>query len=218
MFIKCISTDVVQMKKPDRENKIMLFGLNKLGKLKDDATDFTRHTKEFVDDTANSIFKKKEDFPKKGYDESLEYIRLNRKTKIEFPADESSKDKLSKLLSPDVVGSAGGLIGAAATVGVIGTTLGTGLIVAGAGALLGDLIAKNSNDVEWIPAELFLWDDELVISGKYSIGFDEIKLVISSPGEILTLTLKDEAIQFRTYNSKALKTVINEKIDNFYKK
>ena len=109
MFIKCISTDVVQMKKSDRENKIMLFGLNKLGKLKDDATDFTRHTKEFVDDTANSIFSKKEDFPKKGYDESLEYIRLNRKTKIEFPADESSKDKLSKLLSPDVVGSAGGV-------------------------------------------------------------------------------------------------------------
>ena len=28
---------------------------------------------------------------------------------------------------------------------------------------------------------------------------------------------KDEAIQFRTYNAKALKVVIDEKIDDFYK-
>lgn len=66
--------------------------------------------------------KNKDKFYKKDYDESLEYIRTNRKTKIEFPVDDSSKEKLSKLLSPDVVGSAGGLIGVSATVGVIGTT------------------------------------------------------------------------------------------------
>ena len=120
------------------------FGLNKLNKLKDNATDITKSTIEFVDDTAQSIFSKKEVYqPQKGYDESLDYIRVNEKTKIEFPVDDSSKEKLSKLLSPDVVGSAGGLIGAAATVGIVGTTLGTGLIVVGAGALLGGLMLKK---------------------------------------------------------------------------
>ena len=167
----------------------------------------------------NQYFQKKEVYqPQKGYDESLDYIRVNEKTKIEFPVDDSSKEKLSKLLSPDVVWGAGGLIGAAATVGIVGTTLGTGLIVVGAGALLGGLIAKNSDNVEWVPAELYIWDEELVISGKYSISFNEIKHVNYSPGERVTLTLKDQAIQFRTYNGKALKVVIEEKIDDFYKK
>ena len=196
------------------------FALNKLNKLKDNATDITKSTIEFVDDTAQSIFSKKEEVyqPQKGYNESLDYIRVNEKTKIEFPVDDSSKEKLSKLLSPDVVGGAGGLIGAAATVGIVGTTLGTGLIVVGAGALLGGLIAKNSDNVEWVPAELYIWDEELVISGKYSIGFNEIKHVNYSLGEMVTLTLKDQAIQFRTYNAKALKVVIEDKINDFYKK
>ena len=196
------------------------FGLNKFNKLKDNATDITKSAIEFVDDTTQSIFSKNDEIyrPKKGYDESLKYIRLNMKTKIEFPVDDSSKEKLSKLLSPDVVSGAGGLIGAAATVGIVSTTLGTGLIVVGAGALLGGLIAKNSDSVEWIPTELYIWDEELVIAGKYSIGFNEIKHVDCSSGEILTLTLKDQAIQFRTYNAKALKVVIDEKIDDFYKK
>lgn len=197
------------------------FGLNKLNKLKDNATDITKSTIEFVDDTTHSIFSNNDNEvypPQRDYDESLEYIKTNKKTKIEFPVDDSSKEKLSKLLSPDVVGGAGGLIGAAATVGIVGTTLGTGLIVVGAGALLGGLIAKNSDDVEWVPAELYIWDEELVISGKYSISFNEIKHVNYSPGEMVTLTLKDQAIQFRTYNAKALKVVIDEKIDEFYKK
>ena len=198
---------------------IKSFGLNKLNKLKDNATDITKSTMDFVDDTAHSIFSKKDDVyqPKWDYDESLEYIRLNKKTKIEFPVDDSSKEKLSKLLSPDVVGGAGGLIGAAATIGIVGTTLGTGLIVVSAGALLGGLIAKHSEDVEWVPAELFIWDEELVISGKYSINFQEIKHMNYSPGEMITITLKDNAIKFRTYNAKALKVVIDEKIDDFYK-
>ena len=52
----------------------------------------------------NQYFQKKEVYqPQKGYDESLDYIRVNEKTKIEFPVDDSSKEKLSKLLSPDVV-------------------------------------------------------------------------------------------------------------------
>ena len=181
-----------------------------------------RSTKNFVEDTTNSIFGKEEpNLPQLGYDECLEYIRKNSKTKVEFPVDSKSKEKLSKMLSPEVVGSAGGLIGAAATVGLIGSTLGTGLIIAGAGALIGGLIAKNSDDISWVMAELVILDEELVISGKFTLHFDEIKYVNverTSSGELVVLTLKDKALAFRTYNAKALKTVIEEKMDKHYNK
>ena len=183
--------------------------------------DKIKSTKDFVEDTATIIFPQKEEagLPQKGYDESLEYIRENRKSKIEFPVDSKSKEKISKLLSPEVVGSAGGLIGAAATVGLIGSTLGTGLIIAGAGALIGGILAKNSDELSWVPAELVILEEELVISGRFTLHFDEIKYVNvdkSTPNELVVLTLKDEALAFRTCNARALKTVIVEAMDNYY--
>ena len=183
--------------------------------------DKIKSTKEFVEDTATIIFPQKEEssLPQKGYAESLEYIRKNRKSKIEFPVDSKSKEKISKLLSPEVVGSAGGLIGAAATVGLIGSTLGTGLIIAGAGALIGGILAKNSDELSWVAAELVILDEELVISGRFTLHFDEIKYVNvdkSTQNELVVLTLKDEALAFRTCNARALKTVIVEAMDNYY--
>ncbi|MDO5832451.1 MAG: hypothetical protein Q4Q14_06380 [Methanobrevibacter sp.] len=183
--------------------------------------DKIKSTRDFVEDTATIIFPQKEEssLPQKGYDESLEYIRENRKSKIEFPVDSKSKEKISKLLSPEVVGSAGGLIGAAATVGLIGSTLGTGLIIAGAGALIGGILAKNSDELSWVPADLVILDEELVISGRFTLHFDEIKYVNvdkSTPNELVVFTLKDEALAFRTYNARALKTVIVEAMDNYY--
>ena len=183
--------------------------------------DKIKSTKDFVEDTATIIFPQKEEssLPQKGYDESLEFIRENRKSKIEFPVDSKSKEKISKLLSPEVVGSAGGLIGAAATVGLIGSTLGTGLIIAGAGALIGGILAKNSDELSWVAAELVILDEELVISGRFTLHFDEIKYVNvdkSTQNELVVLTLKDEALAFRTCNARALKTVIVEAMDNYY--
>ena len=183
--------------------------------------DTIKSTKNLVEDTASTLFPPKEEpkIPQKGYGESLEYLRENGKSKIEFPVDSKSKERLSKLLSPEVVGSAGGLIGAAATVGLIGSTLGTGLIIAGAGALIGGILAKNSDEFSWVPAELVILDEELVISGRFTLHFDEIKYVSvekSAAGELVVLTLKDNALGFRTYNAKALKTVISEKMDKYY--
>ena len=180
-----------------------------------------KSTKDLVEDTTSMIFHPKEEnsFPQKGYDESLRYIRENRKSKIEFPVDSKSKEKISKMLSPEVVGSAGGLIGAAATVGLIGSTLGTGLIIAGAGALIGGILAKNSDELSWIPAELVILDEELVISGRFTLHFDEIKYINvekTASGELVVLTLKDKALAFRTFNAKALKTVISETMDKYY--
>ena len=179
-----------------------------------------KFTQDLVEDTASIIFQEKEEvpFPQKGYDESLKYIREHKKSKVEFPVDSESKDKLSKMLSPDFVGSAGGLIGAAATVGLIGSTLGTGLLIAGAGALIGSVLGSNS-DISWVASELVILEEELVISGRFTLHFDEIKYVSidkSTQNELVVLTLKDNALAFRTYNAKALKTVIKESMDNYY--
>ena len=195
--------------------------IKKKSKKKPFILDKIKSTKDFVEDTATIIFPQKEEssLPQKGYDESLEFIRENRKSKIEFPVDSKSKEKISKLLSPEVVGSAGGLIGAAATVGLIGSTLGTGLIIAGAGALIGGILAKNSDELSWVAAELVILDEELVISGRFTLHFDEIKYVNvdkSTQNELVVLTLKDEALAFRTCNARALKTVIVEAMDNYY--
>lgn len=183
--------------------------------------DKIKFTKDLVEDTTNMIFTPKEEhiFPQRGYEESLIYIRKNRKSKIEFPVDSKSKEMISKMLSPEVVGSAGGLIGAAATAGLIGSTLGTGLIIAGAGALIGGILAKNSEDITWVASELVILDEELVFSGKFTLHFDEIKYITvekTESGELVVITLKDNALAFRTYNANALKKVIRETMDKYY--
>lgn len=131
--------------------------------------DRIKTTKEFVEDTAINVVtapkeivddvlrQKENNMPQKGFEESLKYIMEHNKSKVEFPVDSKSKEKISKMLSPEIVGSAGGLIGAAATVGLIGSTL-------GAGALIGGVIAKNSKDMSWVGAELVIFEEELVIS------------------------------------------------------
>ena len=175
-----------------------------------------KKTKSFVEDR---IFNSDDhDLPQKDYDESLRYIKKHMKSKIEFPVDSDSKEKLSKLLAPEVVGGAGGLIGAAAALGILGTTLGAGLIVVSAGALISGLIAKNAEDIVWVSSEIIIWDSELVIAGKYSLHFDEIKHVgvEGNSQELVVITLKDKAVGFRTYNARALNDVINEKIDEYY--
>lgn len=141
----------------------------KIEKKRHTLLDRIKTTKEFVEDTAINVVtapkeivddvlrQKENNMPQKGFEESLKYIMEHNKSKVEFPVDSKSKEKISKMLSPEIVGSAGGLIGAAATVGLIGSTL-------GAGALTGGVIAKNSKDMSWVGAELVILEEELVIS------------------------------------------------------
>ena len=94
------------------------------------------------------------------------------------------------------------------------------LIIVGAGALIGSVIASTYDNVSWVESDLFIKDDELIISGKFSLSYSEIKHIdtkIVGLNEMVILTLKDQAIEFRTYNALALKTVIDEKMDNFNK-
>ena len=141
----------------------------KIEKKRHTLLDRIKTTKEFVEDTAINVVtapkeivddvlrQKENNMPQKGFEESLKYIMEHNKSKVEFPVDSKSKEKISKMCSPEIVGSAGGLIGAAATVGLIGSTL-------GAGALTGGVIAKNSKDMSWVGAELVILEEELVIS------------------------------------------------------
>lgn len=141
----------------------------KIEKKRHTLLDRIKTTKEFVEDTAINVVtapkeivddvlrQKENNMPQKGFEESLKYIMEHNKSKVEFPVDSKSKEKISKMCSPEIVGSAGGLIGAAATVGLIGSTL-------GAGALIGGVIAKNSKDMSWVGAELVILEEELVIS------------------------------------------------------
>ena len=150
----------------------------------------------------------------------MRYIQENSSSKIQFPAsDEETKDKLTRLLSGEVIGGGAGLLGAAASFGLIGTTLGAGLIIVGAGALIGGIIASNNDNMSWVTTKLFIHDSELVIAGKFTLQFDEIKHVgvkIHQDDELVVLTLKNHAIKFRTYNAEALKTVIHSKMDDYY--
>ncbi len=205
-------------------NRIKEFGADKFGKVKNSTSNFSKSTVGFVENAANSIvntFKQNDDeiqFKKFEYDDALEYIHQNHSTKIAFPAsDAQTEDRLNKLLSGEVIGTGAGLVGAAATIGLIGTTLGAGLIIVGAGALIGGVLTSGYEKMSWVLADLFIHDDELIISGKFSIHFDEIKHVstkICGDNELVILTLKDHALEFRTYNAEALKTVIVEKMEN----
>jgi hypothetical protein len=205
--------------------KIKHFGLNKFGKVKESTSNISKSTKDLVEGAGNSIvnnFKSEDDeihFLKYNYEESLDYIYKNHSTKIAFPASDSeTEDKLKKLLSGEVIGAGAGLVGAAASIGLIGSTLGAGLIIVGAGAFIGGIINSNYEKMSWVVADLLINDDELIISGKFSLAFDEIKHIstkIHGENELVVLTLKDQAIEFKTYNANALKTVLVEKKNNY---
>ena len=208
--------------------KIKYFGKNRFEKVKKSTSNISKSTKDFVEGAGNSIvnnFKSNDDevhFKKYGYDESLDYIYKNHSTKIAFPASDSeTEDKLKKLLSGEVIGAGAGLVGAAASIGLIGSTLGAGLIIVGAGAFIGGIINSNYEKMSWVLADLLINDEELAISGKFSLGFDEIKHIstkVHGENELVVLTLKDQAIEFKTYNADALKTVLIEKKNNYQNK
>ena len=208
-------------------DKFKKFTSSKFDKVKESAFTISKSTKDFAENTSNVISSKFDEtnyvtLEKYSYSDSLSYIQENKYSLIQFPAsDEETKNKLRKLLSGEVIGGGAGLVGAAASIGLIGSTLGAGLIIVGAGALIGGVIASNYANMSWVSTKLFIYDDELVFAGKFSLPYSEIKHVdvkMHQEDELVVLTLKKQSIEFRTYNANALKTVIQEKLDVYYKK
>lgn len=60
--------------------------------------------------------------------------------------------------------------------------------------------------------------NKLIFLGKFSLHYNEkhIDTKVQENNDIVVLTLKDNAIEFRTYNAWTLKTVIDEKMDKFF--
>lgn len=128
-------TDIAQIQKTqtqtnNAQKNFNIFKNSYFDNLKETTSNISKSTKEFVENTGatiSSAFKDDEEvvFEKYGYNEALEYLHKNNKTKIAFPASDSqTKDKLDKLFSGEVIGTGAGLVGAAATIGLIGSTLG----------------------------------------------------------------------------------------------
>lgn len=157
---------------------------------------------------------------KEKHEKAIIDIRENRTVNIEFPIKTDTDNVATGALKGEMMGSALGR----ATEGFFGddslsSTLNAGLVLGGAGALIGGLAAASDDGIRWQDAMLFIADDELIISGKYALSFDDIKLVNTAKlknSQIVVLTLKDRGIEFRTEDAKALKIVIDEYMQNYF--
>lgn len=93
------------------------------------------------------------------------------------------------------------------------------MVIGGAGALIGGLAAATDDGLRWENSQLYIADNELIISGRFSLPFDEIKLVNTTKfndNDMVVLTLKDNGIEFRTEDALALKIVIEEYIQKYF--
>lgn len=148
-------------------------------------------------------------------------IMETRTAKIEFPIIEKTDDAATGALKGEMMGSAAGraMEGLFGDNNSLSTTLNAGLVMGGVGALIGGFAASADDGLRWENSQLYIADDELIISGKYSVPFDEIKLVNTTKlknNDMLVLTLKDSGIEFRTEDASALKIVIDEYMQKYF--
>lgn len=147
-------------------------------------------------------------------------IREKRVANIEIPVPkEQSNDAMRGAITGEMIGSgAGRVIGGIAGDSII-DTLDAGLILGGAGALIGGLAAAGDDGVNWLNSQIFISDEELIISGKFSLHFDEIKLISTSKfksNDMIVFTLKNKGLDFKTDDAKALKIVIEEYMQKYF--
>lgn len=147
-------------------------------------------------------------------------IRATKTALIEIPRIEETDDVMQGAIKGEMMGSA---VGRAAE-GLFGnkdslsSTLNAGLVLGGVGSLLGGLAAAADDGISWSKNKLHIADDEIIISGKYSIPFNEIKLVSTGKfknHDMIVLTLQDKGFEFKTDDALALKIVIDEYIQKY---
>lgn len=146
-------------------------------------------------------------------------IRETRTASIGIPVPkEGSSGTLENVVIGEMIGSGvGRTIGGLSGNSILDTING-GLIIGGIGALVGGVASAADDGIYWAESQIYIGKEELIFSGKYSISFDDIKLISTSKfkdNEIVVLTLKDRGIDFRTEDSEALKIVINEYIQEY---
>ena len=148
-------------------------------------------------------------------------IRENRTVNIDFPFIEKTDNATTGALKGELMGSAAGraIEGFFGDNNSLSSTLNAGLVIGGAGALIGGLAAAADDGLRWENSQLYIADNELIISGRFSLPFDEIKLVNTTKfndNDMVVLTLKDNGIEFRTEDALALKIVIEEYMQKYF--
>lgn len=147
-------------------------------------------------------------------------IRANRSAGIEIPQYVATDDVMSGAIKGEMIGSAAGR----AAEGLFGNkdslsrTVNAGLVLGGVGSLVGGLAAASDDGIRWSRAQLYIGDDELIISGKYSIPFTEIKMISTGKykySDIIIFTLQNQGLEFKTDDASALKIVIEEYIQKY---
>ena len=148
-------------------------------------------------------------------------IRETRTANIAFPKIVNTDNVTTGAIKGEMMGSAAGraIEGLFGDKNSLSSTLNAGLVLGGAGALLGGLASAADDGLRWDESQLYIDDTELIISGKFSLPFDEIKLVNTGKFknyDMIVLTLKNEGIEFRTDDALTLKIVIEEYMQQYY--
>lgn len=154
---------------------------------------------------------------------TIEKIKETKKVDISIPNGRKLLNSpLTGALTGDIIGSgAGSMIGGLASAGdILGSTMGAlngGLILGGAGALIGGLLAATDDGIEWFDTVLVLNKEGAIIAGKLFLPYKDIKHINVEKGrsfDVVTFTMNNNGLQFKTSDGMALKKVMDELMEN----
>ena len=157
----------------------------------------------------------------KDHKNTIAMIRQTRIVNISFPRMEQTDNVATGAMKGEMIGSAAGraMEGFFGSKDSLSGTLNAGLVIGGAGALLGGLAASADDGLRWDDAQLYIGDDELIIAGKFTLPFEDIKLISTGrfkDYEMVVLTLTDDGVEFSTEDALALKIVIDEYMKHYF--
>ena len=157
------------------------------------------------------------------HEKTVEKIRKTKQVNISIPNGRKLLNSpLTGSLTGDIIGSgAGSMIGGLASAGdLLGSTMGAlngSLILGGAGALIGGLLAAKDDGIEWFDTVLVLDNEGVIIAGKLLLPYKDIRHINAEKGskfDVVTFTMENNGLQFKTDDGLALKEVMEEMMEN----
>lgn len=165
---------------------------------------------------------KREKREKEKHEEILRTLRQTKSTNIRLPVNNPhSKDMMGGAIQGQMMGAGLGM----AIDGLKGSeslshTANSGLTWGGAGAVIGGLAAASDDGIRWVSEQLHIGDSELIVPGKFVIHYNQIKLISIGKykfRDLIIITLPTQGIRFSHDDVRALKTVIEESIEEYHK-
>ena len=206
--IQAHRSKVKQQKREEREVE------NEIKKVKMDEDKELREKERAEKEKQNQILKEET------HQNNIIKIRATRTVSIEIPYHVPTDDVMHGSIKGEMMGSAAGraMEGLFGDNNSLSSTVNAGLILGGVGSLIGGLAAASDDGIRWNTAQLYIADDEIIISGKYSLSFDEIKLISVGKyksSDVIVFTLQNQGLEFKTDDALALKIVIEEYIQKY---